>query len=67
MNELAFLVEDSAAGGFAAHGIGTDIRVEADTLPELQAQVLAAVVLHFDDPACAPMPVRFYICTTRRG
>jgi hypothetical protein len=67
MNEIAFLVEDAAAGGFIAHAVGAaEIRVEARTMPELQLRVLAAVLLHFDDAACRRMPVRLYACSTRQ-
>lgn len=65
MNEIAFLVEDAVAGGFTAHAIGAEIRVEARTLAELELRVLAAVLLHFDDAACGRMPVRLYVCSTR--
>jgi hypothetical protein len=65
MNEIAFLVEDAAAGGFTAHAIGTGIRTEARTMAELELRVLAAVLLHFDDAACRRMPVRLYVCSAR--
>jgi hypothetical protein len=68
MNEIAFLVEDAAGGGYTAHVIGAaEVRVEARTLRELELRVLAAVLLHFDDAACRRMPVRLYVCSTRGG
>lgn len=67
MREIAFLVEDAADGGFAAHAIGTNIHLVADTLPEMKDRVLAAVLRHFDDPDCARLPVRLYVCSDRLG
>lgn len=49
MNEIIFLVEDDAEGGFRAQAIGDDIFTEADTYEELKAMVIDSVRCHFDD------------------
>ena len=49
MNEVAFLVEDAAEGGFTARAHGHSIHTEADTFDELRLQVRDAVQCHFDE------------------
>jgi hypothetical protein len=49
MSELIFLVEEAPEGGFTARALGESIFTEADTLPELHAQVRDAVQCHFDE------------------
>jgi hypothetical protein len=46
--ETLFVVEEAAAGGFIARGVGVDIAIEADKLDELRANVRDAVERHFD-------------------
>jgi len=49
MNELIFLVEDAAEGGFTARAPGQAIFTEADDLPGLREQIRDAVRCHFDE------------------
>jgi hypothetical protein len=49
MSELIFLVEEAPEGGFTARALGESIFTEADTLPELRAQLRDAVQCHFDE------------------
>jgi hypothetical protein len=49
MNELIFLVEEAAEGGFTARALGESIFTEADTLDQLRQQIRDAVHCHFDD------------------
>lgn len=48
MNELIFLVEEAAEGGFTARALGESIFTEADDLPDLRAQIRDAVQCHFE-------------------
>lgn len=59
MNEVVFLVEDVAEGGFTARALGHSIHTEADTFDELRLQVRDAVQCHFDEgvrPAVIRLP-----------
>ncbi len=49
MNELIFLVEEAAEGGYTARALGESIFTEADDLPNLREQIGDAVQCHFDD------------------
>jgi hypothetical protein len=49
MNELIFLVEEAAEGGYTARALGESIFTEADDLPNLRAQIRDAVQCHFED------------------
>ena len=49
MNEVVFLVEDAAEGGFTARALGHSIHTEADAFDELRLQVRDAVQCHFDE------------------
>lgn len=49
MQEIIFVVEESAEGGYEAHALGHAIFTEADTLEELKAQVRDAVLCHFEE------------------
>ena len=48
MNEIIFLVEDAAEGGYTARALGESIFAEADDLQALPEQVRDAVQCHFD-------------------
>ena len=48
-NEIIFLVEDSAEGGYAARALAHSIFTFADTLDELRVMVKDAVNVHFDE------------------
>ena len=49
MEEVIFLVEESAEGGFTAKGLGVSIYTEAESLEELRIAVKDAVNCHFED------------------
>jgi len=48
MNEIIFIVEEAAEGGFTARAMGASIFTEADTMAELHEQVRDAVRCHFE-------------------
>jgi hypothetical protein len=49
MNELIFIVEEAAEGGFTARALGASIFTEADDCNGLQANIRDAVRCHFDE------------------
>jgi hypothetical protein len=49
MNEIIFLVEEAAEGGYTARALGQSIFTEADDLETLNVQVRDAVLCHFDE------------------
>lgn len=59
MNELIFLVEEAAEGGFTARALGHSIFTEAETLEDLRQQVRDAVHCHFDEGQ-APKIIRLH-------
>ena len=59
MNEIIFVIEDAAEGGFTARALGESIFTEADTLAALRQQVRDAVNCHFDD-GNAPKVIRLH-------
>ena len=59
MNEIIFLIEEAAEGGFAARALGGSIFTEADTLDALRQQVRDAVNCHFDE-GNAPKVIRLH-------
>jgi hypothetical protein len=59
MNEVIFLVEEAPEGGYTARALGASIFTEADSLPELHAQVRDAVRCHFEDGK-APKVIRLH-------
>jgi hypothetical protein len=62
MTDIHFVVEEAPEGGFVARAMGADIFTEADTMPELHAQVRDAVHCHFE-PVRMPSLIR--LSTTR--
>jgi predicted RNase H-like HicB family nuclease len=59
MNEVIFLVEHAAEGGFSARALGEAIFTSGETTEELHANVRDAVLCHFDDgrmPKIIPSP-----------
>ena len=48
MNEIIFIVEESAEGGYEAKALEYSIYTEADTLDELKETVRDAVKAHFE-------------------
>ena len=49
MDELIFVVENAAEGGFTARALGESIFTEAEDLSSLRIQVKDAVRCHFED------------------
>lgn len=49
MNELVFLVEEAAEGGYTARALGASIFTEADDLASLRDQIRDAVLCHFEE------------------
>ncbi len=49
MNEVLFLVEPAAEGGYTARALGESIFTEADDLESLHEQVRDAVRCHYDE------------------
>ena len=49
MDEIIFLVEESAEGGYTARALGSSIFSEADSLDGLRAAVRDAVQCHFEE------------------
>ena len=61
LEELVFLVEESAEGGFTARALGVSIVTEADSLEMLRQQVVDAVRCHFEDISHQPRLIRFHL------
>jgi hypothetical protein len=59
MNELIFLVEEAAEGGYTARALGESIFTEADSLAALRENVRGAVKCHFEN-AQAPKTIRLH-------
>ena len=49
MNEIIFVIEEAAEGGFTARALGQAIFTEADDVAALEANVRDAVRCHFDE------------------
>jgi hypothetical protein len=49
VNEIIFVVEEAAEGGYTARALGQSIVTEADTMSRLHAQVRDAVRCHFEE------------------
>lgn len=49
MNEIIFIVEQAAEGGFIAKALGASIVTEADDMDSLHKQVRDAVRCHFEE------------------
>jgi hypothetical protein len=59
MNELIFLVEEAAEGGYTARALGQSIFTEGDSLDILRAEIRDAVRCHFDEGE-APKIIRLH-------
>lgn len=59
MNEIIFLVEEAAEGGYTARALGESIFTEAETLDELRNAVREAVACHFENGA-GPRLIRLH-------
>jgi len=49
MNEIVFLVEEAAEGGYIAKALGEGVFTEADTMEELKLMIKDAILCHFDE------------------
>ena len=49
MQEVIFVINESAEGGFEAEALGLYIFTEAETWTELKENIREAVSCHFDD------------------
>ena len=59
MDEIIFVVSESAEGGYEAKALGASIFTEADTMVGLRAAVKDAVACHFAEGDC-PRMVRLH-------
>jgi hypothetical protein len=48
MEEIIFLVEESAEGGYTAKGLGVSIFSDGETIEDLQKNIKDAILCHFD-------------------
>ena len=62
MEELIFLVEEAAEGGYVACALGESIFTEADDLDGLREQVRDAVRCHFDERQASRVIRLHFIC-----
>ena len=60
MQELMFLVEEAAEGGYNARAANLSIFTEADTLEQLRQNIREAVECHFGDGWVPPI-IRLHI------
>ena len=59
MNEIIFLIEEAADGGFTARALGQSIFTEAESMDALRDQIREAVRCHFDEGQ-APKVIRLH-------
>ena len=59
MNEVIFVVEDSAEGGYEARALSNSIFTEGETLDDLKQNIREAVRCHFDE-GNAPSIIRLH-------
>jgi hypothetical protein len=59
MNEIIFVIEDAAEGGFIARALGESIFTEGDDLDDLRKNIRDAVSCHFD-PEVKPQVIRLH-------
>jgi hypothetical protein len=62
MNEVIFLVQQAAEGGFNARALGESIFTDADDLVELRENIRDAVACHFE-PEHKPSVIRLHFVT----
>jgi predicted RNase H-like HicB family nuclease len=58
--ELTFVVEEAAEGGYVARAEGVPIFTDADSLEELRTMVRDAVRCHFEDAGRRPKMIRLH-------
>jgi len=49
MNEIIFLIEEAAEGGYTARALGESIFTEGETFEETKRNIRDAVDCHFDE------------------
>ncbi len=59
MDELVFLIEEAAEGGYTARALGASIFTEADDRESLKQQIIDAVDVHFE-PGSRPRLIRLH-------
>ena len=59
MNEIVFLIEDAAEGGYNARALGESIFTQAETLDDLRVSIRDAVHCHFE-PGRGPSVIRLH-------
>ena len=59
MNEIIFLVEDAAKGGFIARALDASMFTEADDINDLHHKLSDAVDCHFE-PSSNPKIIRLH-------
>lgn len=59
MNEIIFVIEDAAEGGFTARALGESIFTEGNDLEDLRKSIREAVSCHFD-PEVKPKVIRLH-------
>ncbi len=58
-NEIIFLIEESAEGGYEARAIGHSIFTEGETYDEVKASIKEAIKCHFEE-GDAPHLIRLH-------
>jgi hypothetical protein len=65
VDEIIFVAEQAAEGGYVARALGQSIFAEADDLETLQAELRDAVRCHFEDDAERPRIIRLHLVQDR--
>jgi hypothetical protein len=60
VDEIIFIVEEAAEGGFTAHALEASIFTEAGDLQSLGVQARDAVLCHYGDRADRPRMIRLH-------
>lgn len=60
MNEIGFLVEEAAEGGFTAQAPRISILTDADSIEELKVNIREAIRCHFDGEVGFPQVVHLH-------
>jgi hypothetical protein len=61
LEEIVFVVEEAAEGGYTARALGASIITEADDLEGLRRQVIDAVRCHFAESPRSPRLIRLHL------
>jgi hypothetical protein len=65
MDEIIFVVEEAAEGGFSAHALGVPIFTEASDMDSLAVQARDAVLCHYGDAVDRPKVIRLHLVKDR--